>query len=52
MQGEKFKIFFELAIPFDTTTNELYFEKGKQEFYIYPHPILYYKGYHRLYFHY
>jgi len=52
MQGEKFKIFFELAIPFDTTTNELYFEKGKQDFYIYTHPILYYKGYHRLCFHY
>ena len=51
MQGEKIKIFFELAIPFDTITNELYFEKGKEDFYIYKHPILYYKGYHRLCFH-
>ncbi len=48
MRNRKYSIYVDYIIPYDTTTNELYFRKYMLTDYPYWHSILYYKGYHRL----
>ena len=48
MRNRKYIIYAHYIIPYDTTTNELYLEKGNFHINVNWHPILYYKGYHRL----